>query len=146
MKNSVILTILVIYIGAIFIVGFLGQKLRIYNETKYVEQIECISDNFKKYDVNDSQYQKGYIGKISVAYQENLKIYVKCRVLPADATYKDLDYICGSKICTIEKDSDGYAILTFTDHGSVDLIVKSTDGKNTQIKIKIIATDTGSII
>ena len=47
MKKSVIITIIVIYVLAIVVVGFIGLKMKVYDEQKYVEKIECISDGFK---------------------------------------------------------------------------------------------------
>lgn len=44
MKKSVIITIIVIYVLAIVVVGFIGLKMKVYDEQKYVEKIECISD------------------------------------------------------------------------------------------------------
>lgn len=137
MKKSVILTILIIYVIAIFVVGLIGQKLKIYNPTVYVEKIECISEEYKEYDDSSTYKEKGYSGYINANYKEGLKVYIKCRVNPANATYKDLEYICESSICSIEKDNDGYATLTFTNSGSVDVIVKTTDGQNKTLKIKI---------
>ena len=47
MKKSVIITIIVIYVLAIVVVGFIGLKMKVYDEQKYVEKIECISDGYK---------------------------------------------------------------------------------------------------
>lgn len=52
MKKSVIITIIVIYVLAIVVVGFIGLKMKVYDEQKYVEKIECISDGYKDYDPN----------------------------------------------------------------------------------------------
>jgi len=138
MKKSVIFTILIIYVFAIFIVGLIGQKLKVYEPTIFVEKIECISEDFKYYDENHMQAKKGYLGYITKnSFVVGMKVQIKCRVVPANATYKELNYICESKICTKEVDSDGYLVLTFENSGSVDVIVQTTDGKPTSIKIKI---------
>ena len=39
MKKSVIITIIVIYVLAIVVVGFIGLKMKVYDEQKYVEKI-----------------------------------------------------------------------------------------------------------
>ena len=36
MKKSVIITIIVIYVLAIVVVGFIGLKMKVYDEQKYV--------------------------------------------------------------------------------------------------------------
>ena len=43
MKKSVILMICVVYIFAIVIVGFLGLAMKVYDENKYVKEIQCIN-------------------------------------------------------------------------------------------------------
>lgn len=144
MKKSVILSILVIYILAVFVVGFIGQKLKVYDPTIYVEEIVCESEGFKE-EISDELKAKGYIGKISVNYEEGLKIQIKCRVKPDNATYPNLLYSLNSKICTMEV-IDGIAVLTFTDSGIVDVIVTSSDTRKKSVKIKVIVSDLGEII
>lgn len=146
MKKSVILTIGVIYIVAICVVGFIGIKLSIDNPTIYVDEIVCESENFTTKTLTEDDKAKGYIGVISATYQEGIKIPVKCKVLPENATYPKLNYEIGNKqICNLTV-QDGVAMLEFTSEGSCSLIVSTTDGHNTSVKIKIIVTDVSGIL
>ena len=45
MKKSVIILILIIYIGSIVFVGFFGMKMVSYNPTILPEKIECINSH-----------------------------------------------------------------------------------------------------
>lgn len=47
MKKSVIITIIVIYVLAIVVVGFIGLKMKVYDEQKYVEKIEVFLMDIK---------------------------------------------------------------------------------------------------
>lgn len=148
MKKSVVFAIAIIYLLAIVIVGFLGQALKVYNENIYVESIECISDDYKPYKKSSQQYQEGYIGYILTdGYQEGLKVLIKCRVLPANATHKDLEYFStDTSICTIEKQEDGTAIAHFLKAGAATIVIKATDNGAATIKINILAYDISGII
>ncbi len=145
MKKSVILSILALYIVAIFVVGFIGQKLRIYNPIIYVDNITCESDNFST-NVSAEDKSKGIIGIISIKeYEKGMKVQIKCKVSPDNATYPTLQYSMDQKICTYEV-VDGIAILTFTDSGSVVVTVTSSDTQKKSVKIKVIVTDIGGIL
>lgn len=148
MKKSVVFAIAVIYLIAIIVVGFLGQALKVYNENIYVERITCISDDYKPYKENSNEYKDGYIGYIQPdKYEEGLQVLIKCRVEPANATYKNLQYIStDTSICTIEMQDDGTAIANFIKAGTVTIIIKATDNGGEQIKIKIITHDVGGIL
>lgn len=143
MKKSVILTILVIYIFAIFIVGIIGGKSKVYDETIYVDEIICVSEEFVKYE----KEVDGYIGKITKDFKEDLKILIKCQVNPANTPFTALDYsIGGTQICNLTKDNDGNCLLSFIDSGSVTVTISSTDGKSKQVKIKVIVTKIDDIL
>mgnify|MGYP003299401839 CR=1 FL=1 len=143
MKKSVVFAIAIIYLMAIIVVGFLGQALKVYNENIYVEQIECISEDYKPYKKTSKEFKEGYSGFILVdEYEEGLKVLIKCRVLPANATYKELDYFStDTSICTIEKQTDGTAIAHFKKAGAATVVIKATDNGAVSIKINILAYD-----
>lgn len=148
MKKSVILVIAVIYVLAIVVVGFIGIRMKIYNANVYVEKIECVSDNYRKCNENDDFYQKGYDGYISVIYEENLKVLIKCNIYPENASEKKLEYIYdkSSTTYTLTCNDDGTANVEFFKGGSATIIVKSTDNVGTSIKILINAVDLGGIV
>ena len=90
MKKSVILVIGIIYIAAIITVGFIGIALKVYDEKKYVESIECKSDNY--IEETDPDLKTKWDGYIEIKYNkdaENLVI-IKCLANPSDATNKKL--------------------------------------------------------
>ncbi len=146
MKKSVILSILVIYIIAVFVVGFIGQKLKVYDPTVYVDEIVCESEGFE--ENTEELKAKGYIGRINVdEFTNGMKIQIKCRVNPDNATYPKLIYSIPSntKICTMEI-IDGIAVLTFTDSGFVVVTVTSSDTRKKSVKIEVNVTDLGGIL
>ena len=57
MKKSVVFAIAIIYLIAIIVVGFMGQALKVYNENIYVENIECISEDYKAYKSNSNEFK-----------------------------------------------------------------------------------------
>ena len=80
MKKSVILSIVVIYVLAIVIVGFLGMKMRVYDEEKYIAQIICVSDGYADYDETE-ELSKDYKGYIINPFVEGLKVENRCEVI-----------------------------------------------------------------
>lgn len=152
MKKSVILTIIIIYIASIVIVGFIGMKLKVYNQIQYVENITCSSENFISFDSENlsagdkALKEDGYIGKISTQYVEGLKIQIKCAPVPLNATNAKLTYDASSSdVYTLTIDKDGFGVIEFKKAGTADIIVKSTDTKGKEIKIRVIAIDLGFI-
>lgn len=148
MKKSVILVIAIIYVLAIVVVGFIGIRMKIYDANIYVEKIECISDNYQKCNENNDLFHKGYDGYISVIYEENLKVLIKCNIYPENASEKKLEYIYdkSSTTYTLTYNEDGTASVEFLKGGSATIIVKSTDNVGASIKILINAVDLGGIV
>lgn len=148
MKKSVILTISVIYIIAIVVVGFIGIRMKIYNANIYVDSITCISDNYHKYEEGSDGAEAGYDGYIHTNYVDGLKVLIKFKINPDNATEKKLEYIydTNSTIFTIIDNGDGTAYINFLKAGSATIIIKSTDNKGVKIKIKINAVDIGDIV
>lgn len=137
MKKSVILMIAIIYIIAIVLVGFLGLKMKVYNEKKYVESIECISED---YVVNENKINPDdFDGSIKKTYRKGLKIELVCRVLPENADNKKLKYIYDEENAPfiITENEDGTAVVEFIRGGSGKVIVKATDNKGVQLIIQI---------
>lgn len=151
MKKSVIFTIVVIYLLAIVLVGFMGQKLTVYDAKIDVQSITCESEGYVNYDPNnpkDVQWiNDGYVGKISLRYEEGMRVLLKCRIYPADATEQKVQYISGNKTYgVISYNEDGTAYLDILKAGTFDVTIQATDHKKVSIKIKIIITETGGII
>lgn len=132
MKKSVIITIIVIYVIAIFVVGFIGMEMEVANELVPVEKIVCVTDGAEKKE--DEEYD--YLIKSS--FEEGLKIELKCQVIPDNATQKKLQYIGEGQSFKLTPNSDGTATVEFLKKGSATITVKSTDNNGVSIKIKIL--------
>lgn len=145
MKKSVILTILVMYLFAIIIVGFVGVKLKIYDETRYVEKIICTNSKYvelseSEKDKLESTGEEIYDGYIFVLYTEGLKVDLKFDVLPENANNKKLNFVYPqSDGFTLENTSDTSAILSFSKPDSVTIRVTSNDNSGVSIVIKVSA-------
>lgn len=148
MKKSVVLTIGVIYVLAIVVVGFIGMKMKVYNQHIYVESITCISEGYKEYDQSHPEKKNGIDGYIKVDYEEGSAVLLKCVIHPENATDQDLEYNydSSSTIFVVEKQSDGTAYVRFLKPGTARITIKSTDGTNKTLVIKIIAIELSDII
>ena len=147
MKKSVILTILVVYILSIVIVGLIGINLKVYEEIEYTESISCINENYVEFDPEDES-DKGYIdqgmnGYIFEFYQENLKVEIRCELLPSSIDVSVLQYEIQSKVATGERRPDGTFLVSFTEPGDARIYVKANDGSNKKIGILILAQNMG---
>lgn len=83
MKKSVILAILAIYILSIAVVGFFGMKTSVYNEIKYVTDIELIDSKDGDYKINDVEDGVDYI---LLPYEDGLRFQLYYEVAPLDAS------------------------------------------------------------
>ena len=139
MKKSVILTILIIYILAIVVVGFIGIALRIYDEKKYVESIECLSEKYVNEPVYDQDTNELIAdGYIPVKKKDNpdLTVVIKCRALPADATNTKLKISVsgGYDIDNPPEDTTGYKSW-YRDNGDGTWTIKLLEEKDQTITI-----------
>lgn len=135
MKKSVIITIFVIYIFGILVVGFLGAKTKVYEQEVYATDIECKTEGFKLYDPSKPEDQakiaEGFLGYIDVKYQEGLEVELKIQIVPANATYKKVNFYNpqdGDKYEIIRK-SDTSAIVKFKKAKNANILVSSEDEK-----------------
>ncbi|MBE5731233.1 MAG: hypothetical protein E7350_04725 [Clostridiales bacterium] len=84
MKKYIILAILAIYILSIAVVGFFGMKTAVYNEIKYVTEIQLIDskdgDYTVIYDEEDNR------DNIALSYTDGLRFQLYYEVTPLDAT------------------------------------------------------------
>lgn len=162
MKKSVVLTILIIYIIAIVVVGFIGIALKVYDEKKYVERIECINEEYVNepvYDESDgSLIGDGYI-LIKKKDNPDLTIVIKCRALPADATNTTLKLQVngGYDFDNPPEDTTGYKFW-YRDNGdgtwTIKLLVEKdqtitvvpTDRAGIKLKIRIKVKKSGADI
>ena len=147
MKKSVILVIAVIYLLAIVIVGFLGIRMKVYNEVIYIEEIVCDENEFPPCDAS-VPYQKGLIEEgfdryVEKTYEEGLSVQIKCFFSPRNANAfpdgKPFEYIyeAGDDKYTVEPQGDGTCIIRFKQSAVCDVTVKTQDGSNKKLKIRV---------
>ena len=138
MKKSVILIISVIYILALVFVGT-SLKLAVYNPVVYVTDIEVLNDDYIEY-TEETQIED-YKGYIKQKWTEGLKIELKCRAKPYDATNVALNYAYDPtvKFATFENTSDNSLIISFTKGGEVPVTVRAADGSGIEITVNVIA-------
>ena len=138
MKKSVILIISVIYILALVFVGT-SLKLAVYNPVVYVTDIEVLNEDYIEYtEENQIEDYKGYIKQ---KWTEGLKIELKCRAKPYDATNVALNYAYDPTVtfATFENTSDNSLIISFNKGGEVPVTVRAADGSGIEITVNIIA-------
>lgn len=119
------------------------ETLTIYPPHIDVDRIECTSDDYVVYNpdiASDKEWiDQGYAGNIQIKYTENMRILLKCKIYPANATEQNVQYICdNTNYGTITYNEDGTAYLDILRQGIFDVIIRATDNKGTSIKIKII--------
>lgn len=153
MKKSVVLVIAVIYLLAIVIVGFMGIRMKVYNEVVYIDEIVCTTDGYKPcsadnkddkdYKYNVGLIAEGFNGYIQKTYTDGLSVQLKCEFLPRNANAfqngKPFEYIYeeNESKYTVELSGDGTLIVRFKDAGTCDVTVKSQDGRGKTLKVRI---------
>ncbi|MBQ8761841.1 MAG: Ig-like domain-containing protein [Clostridia bacterium] len=126
MRKSVILVILIIYILSIVIVGFLGIKLKVYDENFYVEKITCTNTEARPVRGKDDECL------IIISYRENLQYQLQFDVQPANATNKNLSYTSlNTNIATVNE----LGVVSFTSPGDVEVLVSTTDGSRLKYSV-----------
>ena len=138
MKKSVILIISVIYILALVFVGT-SLKLAVYNPVVYVTDIAVLNDDYIEY-TEETQIED-YKGYIKQKWTDGLKIELKCRAKPYDATNVALNYAYDPTVtfATFENTSDNSLIISFTKGGEVPVTVRAADGSGIEITVNVIA-------
>lgn len=149
MKKSVIIAILLIYIGSIFAVNFFGLKMKIFEGTEYVTQIECTgvelereknnnviqkeTDGLKKYYF---QYVGGTFTQEDTSNTNVLKI--NYRAYPDNATNSKIELIYDESAMSgaviVKEDT---LEVVFLKRCGMNLTLKSIDGSNVQTTIYI---------
>lgn len=150
MKKTSIIAIALIYLVAVILVGFLGIKLKVYNEVIYAEKIMWDSNELEKQsgfkveknkDVLLSQGLKtdASLKYVVLGFSEDITINIKCYCIPENATNTKLDYYfddVGDHVDLKIKD-DNTADIIFSSSAGFTLYVKTTDGKDTSYSIRI---------
>lgn len=138
MKKSVVLLIGLVYIISVVVVGVVGIKLHIYDETIYVMDIECSIRGMEPKQV-DFNYQGWHYDYYYVAYdcEPNVMFEVHSNVIPSNATNDHVRYyINENENVTLKTNEDSnIAFLTFKEEGSIDIHVSPTDGGSGKEKL-----------
>ena len=163
MKKSVVLVIFVVYVASIFIVGWYGFQMQVYNPKINVESVECLMIMDDKLDIDtkastNESYHNAYTNEgieyifyrpfysSDLASGKGLRVDLKFGVLPKDATNDKVEYV----VEEIAPDETGYVPYTFTDNGdgsayfmfyeriAVNVTVKSADNASTAaMKVRV---------
>lgn len=138
MKKSVIILILIIYIGSIVFVGFFGMKMVSYNPTVIPEKIECINEDMRLVVPNDESGQpveaEAY-KSVRLRWEEGLQYQLKWRVYPDNASQK-AQFIYTSDIATIDENG----LVTFTKRGTLTFSIACEEFGTVLQRVKIMVT------
>lgn len=130
MKKSVIILIGVIYIMAIAVVSFFGLQMEMFNETIYVEKVECINE-----DIIVTSSGNKYINIKYSSDEETNVVQLEWKVTPDNATNKSVRFVYDeeSKVAEVTK----FGTVIFYKKGTITVTITTTDGsaKNETIKI-----------
>ncbi len=131
MKKSVVILIALIYVAAIAVVSFFGLQFKVFNQVVPVSSI-VIDNKDLKYTPENVPYAIIELDEDGVAHYQ-----IKCTVLPVDATNTDIRY-------TVEEGAtagsvDEYGLVTFTQAGTLSVIITPADGSDFSAKIIILA-------
>lgn len=149
MKKSVIIAILLIYIGSIFAVNFFGLKMKIFEGTEYVTQIECTGvelerETNNKVTLKESDgLKKYYFRQIGGVFEEtdtsNTNVLkINYRVYPDNATNGKIELVYDEEAVSgkVIVKEDTLEVI-FLRRGGITLTLKAIDGSNVQTSIYI---------
>lgn len=136
MKKSVIVLISIIYIAAIFVVGFIGAQRTVFNEIVYITDIECTNEGVVDLGNNHKEIMFDYDEDKSI--DENAVI-ITYKVYPSDSTLKGADAV---DVYAIPNDKlftqDGVVFKFHNAPGIVTVQLESLDGSNIKEYVDII--------
>lgn len=152
MKKSVIIAILLIYIGSIFAVNFFGLQMKIFEGTEYVTSIECTGielEREKSTKINESvvdgvkHYAIRHIGGTFTEGDTSNTNVVKInyRVYPDNATNAKIDLVydeaaVSGKVIVKEDTME----VVFLKKSGIMITLKAIDGSNVETIIYIEAS------
>ena len=125
MKKSVIISIIAVYLLSIFVVGYFGMNIAVYDVNVYVTDIEILKVTV---DGEECEIKTNSDGEMymSVDYTEDLVVFIHVKVNPDDATVNNVRFSIeeNNTIATIDEEK-GY--LTFHKPGPVTVTIRATD-------------------
>jgi hypothetical protein len=134
MKKSVIVLIGVIYILAVAIVSFFGLQIETFNETIYVNNIECTNEVSETHIIDGVKY-------IIVDYVDDADnptaVQLEWRVYPDNASRKIVKFAYDETSDVAEVNAMGTVI--FHKKGAITVYIMATDGSSKSVTVKVIA-------
>lgn len=124
MKKSVILIILGIYLLSIFVVGYFGMKVAVYDQKIYVESIEIYDVQVNGSSIAIKESESGML-YVTVPYSEDLVVWIFVKSYPDNATNKQCKFIIEDNLPYAEIDSVGR--LYISQPTAVTVTVRATD-------------------
>lgn len=151
MKKSVIVLIGIIYLASIFVVGFFGMKVKVYDTMVYITDIECTNEDARK-ETNGNKtikFKYDYEGTEDERILKNSKI-LTYEIFPKNTTLKGKDavmaYADPEKVVSDIADRNDNTVavvndltISFLKPGVLIVTLKSMDGSNISEVVKIIA-------
>ena len=154
MKKTVIIAILIIYLGSIVIVNFFGLKVKNFEGTKYVEQITCTVVHRGDENVKMNEMQNPITPEITMSYfkfipgaysPDDLEgnpnvVQLDYHVYPENADERKVKLIydeqAAERICAI---NDNNMTVVFYAPGSVTIEIVAADGSNVKKVMQVAA-------
>lgn len=151
MKKSSILAVLLIFLTAVIVVGFFGGRLEVFDPVTYVEKISWNSTEYEqntKFRVtkyteeekkvnnikHDAELRYGTFGEV-----KDLTLNFKFQVEPSNSTNDKLSYYINAQNVqvTMNVKDDNTVDVIFNEGTVIDLVAKSTDGREKSYIVKI---------
>ncbi|MDD4276025.1 MAG: hypothetical protein PHO33_03510, partial [Clostridia bacterium] len=115
--------------------GFFGMKIASYNETLYVERIECI--NVEAEVRPNEKILSLYFAPVVEGEMNTNVVQLEWKVYPENATYRNVIFVYD------ETTTCGYVTdvgtVVFNRKGTIVVNITSTDGQNIRETIRIVA-------
>lgn len=138
MKKSVVLLIGLVYIISVVVVGVIGIKMHIYNETIYVTDIECsirgLEPTSGKGNYSGTDYDYYYFIDNC---EPNVTFEVHSDAKPSNATNGHVRYYINenNNVSLQTSEENNIAFLTFKDDAFIFVRISPTDGGGCKDKV-----------
>jgi len=135
MKKSIIVLILVVFLGSVFVVGVFGLENIPYNERIYVKSIvptEVTLSTGERVEIKNEVTQDGkIIYYIRCTYEEGMWAFINYDITPDNASNRKVDITIDN---SISANSDAELLadrrIKFNNRGTVKITFKAVDSAN----------------
>lgn len=149
MKKTTTILIAIVFVASVAIISFFGMRIKVYNQIVPVTQIECLNKNDEQLNIrvkesnNTTIIQTRFTTPADVVSQSGTMIQLYWRVLPDDATTKDVMFVYDktNTRATIFKNENGEetGLVLFYKPCILDVKIMSTDGRRIIKEITVAA-------